>query len=225
MDGIHDVGGMDGFGSLPPDEPEDAPTFHDRWEGRVYALFVAGLAADAFTLDEFRHAVERLPPAFYLDATYYERWLAAIEDLLTGAEVVDGDDLAETVAAFEAGEASVPETDRPSLAEIEAGRAESYDTGGGSAEPAFAAGDAVRVRKRHPEGHTRCPRYVRGVVGEVAASRGTHVYPDANAHGELRHEPLYNVRFDAADLWGEAETDADGVRIELWEPYLEGADE
>lgn len=225
MDGIHDVGGMDGFGSLPPDEPDDGETFHGRWEGRVYALFVAGLAADAFTLDEFRHAVERLPPAFYLEATYYERWLAAIESLLTDADVLEGEALAETVAAFEDGEATLPDTASPTLAEIEAGRADSYDTTGERVEPSFAVGDAVRVRKRHPDGHTRCPRYVRGVVGTVAARRGTHVFPDTNAHGALRHEPLYNVRFAAADVWGADETDADAVRIELWEPHLEAADD
>lgn len=225
MDGIHDVGGMDGFGSLPPDDPDDGETFHDRWEGRVYALFVAGLAADAFTLDEFRHAVERLPPEFYLDATYYERWLAAIESLLTDGDAVDAAELEAAVAAFEAGEATLPERASPSLAEIEAGRADSYDTAGGTVDPTFAVGDEVRARKRHPEGHTRCPRYVRGVVGTVAVRRGTHVFPDANAHGELRHEPLYNVRFDAEDVWGAGETDAEAVRIELWEPHLEATDD
>lgn len=224
MDGIHDLGGMDGFGSVPSDESEDGPTFHDRWEGRTYALFVAGLAADVFSLDEFRHAIERLPPEFYLEATYYERWLAAIESLLTD-EMVDEADLRERVAAFESGERTVSASAEPTLAEIEAGRAESYDTGGDPIEPSFGVDDAVRVRKRHPRGHTRCPRYVRGVEGTIEAHRGTHVYPDANAHGDHRLEPLYNVRFDAAALWGADQTDADSVRIELWEPYLEAADE
>ena len=73
MDGIHDVGGMDGFGPLPPDEPDDASPFHEAWEGRVYALFVAGLASGAFSLDEFRFAIERLDPDRYLEASYYER--------------------------------------------------------------------------------------------------------------------------------------------------------
>ena len=86
--------------------------------------------------------------------------------------------------------------------------------------PGFEPGDEVRVRNRHPEGHTRCPRYVRGVRGTVGAHRGTHLLPDASARGEDDAEPLYNVRFEAADLWGADHTDADAVHIELWESYL-----
>jgi nitrile hydratase len=220
MDGIHDVGGMDGFGGLPPDEPDDASPFHEDWEGRVYALFVAGLASGAFNLDEFRYALERHDPGFYLEGSYYERWLAGVESLLLGAGVVDRDELAARTAAFERGEAEVPDDSGPSLADLAESVAEVYQSGRDPEEPAFAEGDEVRVRKRHPDGHTRCPRYVRGVRGTVVAHRGTHVLPDANAHGEERAEPLYNVRFDAADLWGADCTDADAVHVELWERYL-----
>jgi len=224
MDGIHDVGGMDGFGPLPPDEADDASPFGEEWEGRVEAMFFAGLASGAFSLDEFRHRLERQPPTYHLETPYYERWLAGITDLLVDAGVIDEAELAERTAAFEAGEATLRETaDGPDAGEIAAGVAESYDSDREPRDPRFSAGDRVRVRKRHPRGHTRCPRYIRGVAGEVTAHRGTHVLPDANAHGEAIAEPLYNVRFDAADLWGEANTDADAVRIECWESYLEPA--
>lgn len=33
--------------------------------------------------EELRDAIERLPPEVYLGASYYERWLAAIEMLVT----------------------------------------------------------------------------------------------------------------------------------------------
>ena len=220
MDGIHDVGGMDGFGDLPPDEPDDASPFHAEWEGRTYALFVAGIASGAFNLDEFRYALERHDPAFYLETPYYERWLAGIESLLLDAGVVDRDELEARMAALERGEAEVPEDGGPSLDELTDGVADAYGSERAPVDPAFAPGDQVRVRTRHPDGHTRCPRYVRGARGEVQAHRGTHVLPDASARGEERAEPLYNVRFDAADLWGEEHTDADAVHIELWESYL-----
>jgi len=220
MDGIHDVGGMDGMGDLPPDEPDDASPFHEPWEGRVYALFVAGIASGAFNLDQFRHALERHDPEFYLGTPYYERWLAGVESLLVDAGVVDREELDARIEAFEAGEAELPGADGPALEELTDGMTDAYQSGGAGVEPAFAPGDEVCVRKDHPSGHTRCPRYVRGATGEVRASRGAHVYPDASARGESRVEPLYNVRFAAADLWGEAHTDADAVRIELWEPYL-----
>lgn len=220
MDGIHDVGGMDGFGDLPPDEPDDASPFHEEWEGRVYALFVAGIASGAFNLDQFRAALERQDPAFYLETPYYERWLAGVESLLLEAGVVDRDELAARAAAFERGEAETPEASEPSADELTDRVAEVYQSGRDPVDPAFAVGDEVLVRKRHPGGHTRCPRYVRGVRGTVERHRGTHSLPDASARGEERAEPLYNVRFDAADLWGEGNTDADAVRIELWESYL-----
>jgi nitrile hydratase len=40
-----------------------------------------------FNADEFRDAIERLPPERYLAASYYERWLAAMENLLARKSV------------------------------------------------------------------------------------------------------------------------------------------
>ncbi len=221
MDGIHDVGGMDGFDEMPADEPDDASPFHADWEALAEAFFLTGIGQNAFTLDEFRHTLEQQPPDYYLQTPYYERWLTGLESLFIEAGHVSREQLRERAEAFEAGEVSVPERIDPETTEtIQAGIAASYGSEREPTQPAFAVGDRVRVAKRHPSGHTRCPRYVRGAVGEIAAHRGTHVYPDANAHGEERAEPLYNVRFDAADLWGADQTDADTVRIELWEPYL-----
>jgi nitrile hydratase len=76
---INDVGGQSGFGGLviEPDEP----SFHADWEARVYALNVALLRRGVYNLDQFRDAIERMPPAEYLAASYYERWLVAIESL------------------------------------------------------------------------------------------------------------------------------------------------
>ncbi|MFB6193761.1 MAG: nitrile hydratase subunit beta, partial [Halobaculum sp.] len=223
MDGIHDVGGMDGFDDLPADEPDDASPFHADWEALVEVFFLTGIGQDAFSLDRFRYELETQDPDYYLSTPYYERWLTALESLFAAAGHVSREALRERAQAFAAGEASVPTLEDPAIHEaIEEGVAAGYGTERDPQEPAFVVGDRVRVRKRHPTGHTRCPRYVRGAVGEIAAHRGTHVYPDANAHGEDRAEPLYNVRFTAADLWGpeECEAAADSVRIELWEPYL-----
>jgi len=85
MNGVHDMGGMDGFGPVVREENE--PVFHADWEGRAYALALAtGLARS--NADEFRHAIERIPPARYLKSSYYERWLAAVETLLVERGVV-----------------------------------------------------------------------------------------------------------------------------------------
>lgn len=224
MDGIHDVGGMDSFRHMPPDRPDDESPFHHEWEGVVQALYLAGLGSGAFELDRFRYELESLEPEYYLETPYYERWLTATESLFAEAGVVDSDELLERARAIESGEVEVTEeTDPERLPELLEGVREVYmsEREEADVEPAFAVGDRVRVRKEHPSGHTRSPRYVRGAEGEVVAYRGVHVFPDANARGEERAEPLYNVRFDSAELWGGANTDGDGLHIELWEPYLD----
>jgi nitrile hydratase subunit beta len=84
---VNDVGGQSGFGPIAV-EP-DEPPFHADWEARVYALNVAMLRRRVYSLDEFRDAIERMPPADYLAASYYERWLFAVE-ALTAAARCDG---------------------------------------------------------------------------------------------------------------------------------------
>lgn len=224
MDGIHDMGGMDGFGSLPPDEPEAASPFHHEWEGPVEAMLWAGVAAGLFSLDRARHELELLDPSYYLRALYYERWLTGLESLFIEAGTVDREELRERAEAFAAGEAELADSPE-SEAEVDLNLLSGEGLDVEEGDPRFDVGDRVAVCKEHPKGHTRSPRYVRGVVGVVSDYRGAHPFADAAARGEERAEPLYNVRFDAADIWGEAHTDADAVRLEMWEPYLEPAEE
>jgi nitrile hydratase len=84
---INDLGGLEGFG--PIDTTESSEPFHADWEARVYALAIALLGRGLYNLDEFRDAIERLPPLEYLGASYYQRWLAAIETLLVERGVID----------------------------------------------------------------------------------------------------------------------------------------
>jgi nitrile hydratase len=78
---INDVGGQSGFGPVPPPE-HDEPAFHADWEARVFALNATLLRRGVYALDELRDAIERMPPRDYLAASYYERWLTAIETLV-----------------------------------------------------------------------------------------------------------------------------------------------
>ena len=86
MSRIHDVGGMHGFGPLAIEA--DEPPFHHEWEARVFAINAFLLRSRRYTLDEFRAAIERMPPADYLAASYYERWLYAIETLISEKDVL-----------------------------------------------------------------------------------------------------------------------------------------
>ena len=87
MSRINDLGGLHGFGPLTIEH--DEPPFHHEWEARVFAINSLLLRARCYTLDEFRDAVERMPPAEYLAASYYERWLYGIEALIRDKELLD----------------------------------------------------------------------------------------------------------------------------------------
>lgn len=88
MSRVNDVGGQTGFGEVAV--ADDEPGFHADWEARVYALNAALLHRGVYSLDQFRDAIERMPPGDYLAASYYERWLTGIETL-TGNTPESGD--------------------------------------------------------------------------------------------------------------------------------------
>jgi hypothetical protein len=86
MDGVHDMGGMHGFGPVPIEH--DAPVFRERWEGRV-AMMARRLMANT-TVDHFRYTIEQMPPAAYLSSRYFERWLWAAERMAAEQGLLDG---------------------------------------------------------------------------------------------------------------------------------------
>ncbi|MGY1619282.1 hypothetical protein ACI797_21285 [Geodermatophilus sp. SYSU D00691] len=88
---INDVGGMSGFAAIA--EEPDEPPFHSDWEAHVFALNGALIKRGVYNLDEFRDAIERMPPADYLAASYYERWFAAIRTLLVEKGVATAEEL------------------------------------------------------------------------------------------------------------------------------------
>ena len=220
MDGIHDLGGMHGFG--PVEREENEPPFHAPWEAAVVALMRASRAAGVYNIDEFRHGVERMVPAVYLGSTYFERWLDGITRLLVEKGVISTEELAERTARFSAH----PDAPLPAAAPTPAWRSGAPPEPASSfrapaAPPRFAVGAAVLTRALHPTGHTRLPRYARGKRGVIAAHRGCHVFPDTNAHhrGE-QPQHVYGVRFDACELWSEAAEPNAPVYLDLWESYL-----
>ncbi len=83
----HDIGGFEGFGPVDPTESE-AP-FEADWEARVFAIGAALSRSGLYTIDEFRDAIERIPPQRYLACSYYERYLVAICMLLMEKGVCD----------------------------------------------------------------------------------------------------------------------------------------
>jgi nitrile hydratase subunit beta len=84
----------------------------------------------------------------------------------------------------------------------------------------FAAGARVRARAADPDGHTRLPRYACGHIGEIVEVRATWQLPDQAVHRVSCVEPVYAVRFSAAELWGSG---SHSVILDMWESYLEEA--
>ncbi|TQJ88480.1 SH3-like domain-containing protein [Streptomyces sp. SLBN-31] len=77
---INDVGGTQGFGAV--DITDDAEPFHADWEARVVGLLNALREQGLFNTNEFRNAIESMPPTEYLSTSYYARWFEAIRILL-----------------------------------------------------------------------------------------------------------------------------------------------
>jgi hypothetical protein len=203
VDGIHDLGGMQGFGAVEVEHEE--PVFHAEWERRVFGMTaMADLQGITGNTSAFRHAIERMDPAHYLTSSYYEHWLTGLSTLLAEKDVLDR----QALSGFP-------------LARPDSG-VHPLEPDGGS--PRFAVGDRVRVRDVHTGGHTRCPRYIRGREGVVERVDGTFALPDAEAHvDDPPAEPTYCVRFEARELWGEDAEPGVGVSVDLWESYLEPA--
>jgi len=216
MNGIHDMGGMHGFGKVEAENNE--PVFHAPWEGRCLALNRAMGYTGIWTIDQTRAGIEELPPEIYLSSSYYKKWALRLENLVVERGLAGADELA-------AGHALRP--GQTLKRKLNAADVPNTLTRGSFARPApaparFKPGDRVRTKNVHPATHTRLPRYARGHTGVVEALRGCHVFPDTAALGK-GDDPqwLYTVLFEGRELWGESAEPSLKVSIEAFEPYLE----
>jgi nitrile hydratase subunit beta len=216
MDGVHDMGGMDGFGKIEVEENE--PVFHAAWEGHVLAMVLAMQYAGAWRIDHSRFAQEQLPPIAYLSASYYQRWLLGLEKNIIERGFATAQEL-DAGHATTAGKmlprkltASVFQQTRRSFFRQQ------------QAPALFKPGDRVRTRNIHPQTHTRLPRYARGKLGVVERCQGCHVYPDSVAVDQGDNPQwLYTVVFTGNELWGPDADPTVQISIEAFEPYLESA--
>lgn len=222
MDGVHDMGGMHGFGSVV--EPGHELTYHEGWEPRVFAIqMLVGL--EGLGAGPGGRAVrEEMDPARYLAASYYERWLYSAEQRLLRKGTIAPGDVEAVMERLRGGEA-MPQHHSAQMAErmLEFLRTR-MPMDPPPEQARFGPGQWVRVNRMHPSGHTRCPRYVRGAVGVVEAVRGADRLPDRAVYGEkVDPEPVYSVAFSSEELWGPGDEPAWTVSVDLWDSYLEPA--
>jgi len=216
MNGVHDMGGMHGFGKVEP-EPNE-PVFHAAWEGRVLAMQRALRFTRAWNIDMSRDAQERLPAQLYLSVSYYHRWVLGLERNALEHGLIDADEIVSGHALRPA-----KRVERV-MTRNDAGHA--FTRGSFSRPPRqparFEPGERVRTKNIHPISHTRLPRYARGRVGVIEAVRGYHVFPDSVATGAGENPQwLYTVVFDGRELWGANSDPTLTVSVEAFEPYLE----
>jgi len=218
MNGVHDMGGMHGMG--PVEIEKDEPVFHAEWEARTYALTIACGSHRKWNIDVSRHSRERMPPADYLAATYYERWLFGLRTLLVEQGLVTARELASGRAEGQADPAGVLRANQVEKFLANRIRAR-VDV---EAAPPFRAGQSVVARNIHPSGHTRLPRYARGRRGVIDRDYGVFIFPDTHAMTrDKKPQHLYGVRFSARELWGAAASTRDSVYVNLWDDHLDSA--
>ena len=214
------MGGMEGFGPVRAEPETEEPVFHASWEARLYGLNRALGFLGRWNIDMGRHARERQHPVDYLRHSYYENWLAGIETLLLESGLVTSEELASGTASTSLDHSIKNRTLRAEQVGTLPLRVSNY-TRRVDAPARFKAGERVRAVNRHPSGHTREPRYVRGHLGTVREHYGAQVFPDLSAQGIDVGRHLYSVRFEASELWGESADARSAVYVDLWEDYLE----
>src|SRR5437764_437053 len=150
MDGMHDLGGKQGFGTVR--YTRDAPAFHASWEVRANSLYALAVRLGIFNMDEYRHAIERMEPRHYLTASYYERSLTSLATLCVEKGIVTRAELERRAQGF-----------FPLAAPSAPGRTNA------SNRESFKPGDRVRVKQDYVPGHVRMPGYIRGKSGVVVS--------------------------------------------------------
>jgi nitrile hydratase beta subunit len=229
MNGMHDVGGMDGFGPVRWEDNE--PVFHEPWEGRMRAISTLVRKRRIYNLDESRYTIECIDPVYYLGASYYQRWLLRIETLLMERGILTEQEIQKKMneisplssyqpdlQPFRKVRPPIPSTQRKFIIQTTTGAELQNEP----IQPKLTPGTLVRAKSMSPMGHTRIPRYVRGKQGIIEKIHGNFILPDIKVHtGVDLYQPVYLVCFKATDLWGEEASPKDKLYIELWEDYLE----
>jgi nitrile hydratase subunit beta len=218
VDGIHDLGGMQGFGHVQ--ELTAAGPFAAPWEGKAFVIGALAARISGGNLHAFRHAIERVPPSEYM-VGYWNRWTIGAQTMMEDSGIVTDEEVRARAARLtgrDVPEPPPPTPHKPQMPSGGAGNLRSAQT-----PPAFAVGARVRVADLRSAGHTRLPRYVRRRTGTVAAVRPCQVFPDSAAHfvGE-NPQHCYTVDFDSRELWG-PEAESFRLSVDLFEPYLESA--
>jgi nitrile hydratase len=220
LDGIHDLGGKQGYGPIEVD-CDEAPFHHD-WEAREWGI-AQSARTPGITIDWWRHCRELILPEDYLGRPYFDSWAQTDFSTYIEAGWMTLQEVGNAVASNgEIADEPPPALTLQQVLQEDREHAFRFDAEIDAA-PAFGEGQQVITASHGHPGHTRLPQYARGRRGTIHAHHGAHVFPDLSAQGEEIHQHCYSVMFSAAELWPEAAGRRDKVYLDLWESYLAGA--
>jgi nitrile hydratase len=173
-----------------------------------------------FADDHLRREIERIPPADYLNASYYELWYKSITSILRERNVIAPDDFdtPKTLKLHPLCQAAI----RPEAVAAAVFAGASTRAGQAVIPQTLAVGDKVRVLNNHPLHHTRVPQYIRGRTGRVIADHGVFNFPDTNSQdrGDCPQH-CYTVEFESTEIWGDQADKTVTVTVDLWESYMQ----
>jgi nitrile hydratase beta subunit len=228
MNGIHDMGGLHGFGPvnhISGKTPED-PVFHSEWESRVFCITQVIDTQGIWNLDEHRHEIELMNAADYINDGYYGRWLFAMESLLNKKNILAHTEVSQRIAEMMA---DLRSYSKPTMNNRDWPLTDEAKVPWGACRheltivPAYLQGQSVRVRNIHPPGHTRVTSYTRGKVGTVdMVNAQAWVLPDTRAHNKGENlQAVYTIKFSAQTLWGPQAESNQFLYIDLSEDHIE----
>jgi nitrile hydratase beta subunit len=243
----HHLGGLESLGVID----FERRVFVEAWERRIFGIHVAmmGLSdhlgealpkyligdvpttfSSTWTWADLRKGAEAMNPFDYFRYRYYEKWLGGITGYFVSHGYISEQELDEATVKYlkkpkrplpDGGDQRIDEQVIRYLREGDSPRR------GPAESPEFQAGDRVTVKNVPATDHTRLPGYLRGRTGTVElVFEGNYAYfcptgPD----GIGPPMPVYAVRFDPSDIWGELAEPSAVIYGELYEAYLEPATE
>ena len=191
------------------------------WEGRVLAMQRAMGYAGAWHIDHSRFAQEKLPPLDYLGASYYQRWMLAMESNVTERGYATPEEL-------KAGHAQTPGKYLPRklTPDVVGARHVAQLVLPAAARPAEVQAGRPRAHQEHPSGDAHAAAALCARQGR----RGRDVPRLPHVSGFGRDRPRATIRSGSIrwcstsqELWGPDADPTIKISIDAFEPYLEPA--
>lgn len=243
----HHLGGLENLGPVTY-EPR---VFVEDWEQRIFGIHVAmmGLSAhlgdavpqypiddvptafsSVWTWADLRKGAEAMHPFAYFQYRYYEKWLGGISGFFVSQGYITEEELEAKAAEYlQDLERGLPEGEDERIDDqvIHYLRKGDSPRQGPAESPAFAVGDQVTVKDVPPTEHTRLPGNLRGRTGTVErVFEGNYGYfCSTGPDGIGEPMPVYIVRFEPTDIWGELAEPGAVLYGELYQAYLTPATE